>query len=116
MGPGKEGHGAELWRGRKRSPLNSPDFSHWPHHFRGRPMEWLASRSRRPPVPWPTALPVPYLAQSAARPEEGSGRSSSRLPRLSVPSSRALLVPLLAPPPSPDGASLSADGPGTGIK
>jgi hypothetical protein len=88
----------------------------WPHYFCGRPMDWIASRSRRPPIPWSTALPVPYLAQSAA--------SQRKVLEEVPPTSRGSLSPARGlcwrpssrPPPSPDGASLSADGPGTGIK
>lgn len=66
------------------------------------------------PFPGPAALPVPYLAQSAA---QAKGRFWKKfLPALplSAPSSRAPPAPLVAPPP--DGASLSARGRGTGIK
>lgn len=40
----------------------------------------------------------PLPGSERSRPEEGSGRSSSHLPRLSVPSSRALLAPFVSPP------------------
>lgn len=67
--------------------------------------------------PFPRPLPSQSLTWLRAQPgpKEGSGRSSSYPPRLSVPSSRAPPAPLVAPPP-PDGASLSARGPRTGIK
>lgn len=57
-GPSYGGAGSDL--------PNSSDLIYWPHYFRGRAMDWIVSRSRRPPIPWSTALLVPYLAQSAA--------------------------------------------------
>lgn len=78
-------------------------------------MDWIASRSRRPPIPWSTALPAPYLAQSAA----GQRKVLEEVPptsRGSPSPARGLCWRPSSRPPSPDGASLSADGPGTGIK
>lgn len=87
------GAGSEL-------PPNSSDVSPRAHHFGWGPMGETAGADA-PPFLRPAALPVPYLAQSAA---QAKGRFWKKfLPPLwlSAPSCRVPLAPLVTPPPRP---------------
>lgn len=99
------GTGSEL-------PPNSSDVSPRAHHFRRGPTGESAATDAPPCGPQPS-LSLTWL-RAQPRPKEGSGRSSSQPCGFLPPSSRAPVAPLVAP--QPDGASLSASGPGTGIK
>lgn len=64
-------------------------------------------------LPRPADLRAPYLAQSAARAKGRFWKKSPPPPRLSALSLRARQHP--SPPPKPEGASLSARGPGLAL-